>query len=212
MEEKIERVNNDLENNWWNYEIFLKERIEVSDEKIKKQSQTYIWFSFNDNWKRKCKKINSRQSIYVFKGDVYQGLNIESFSKKDTDFAQKHLRILSGLYGILKPLDVIEPYRLEMGTKLNNKRGKNLYEFWNEKITDSLNNCLTKNNAEYLLNLSSNEYFLSIQTKRINKRIIEVKFLDKKNDIYKIISFFAKKAAKINIFLLFIYEWINKKL
>ena len=151
-------------------------------------------FKRYQNWTSDFNLDNARQAILCFKGGVYQGLDVGTFSSDDLLYSQKYLRILSGLHGVLKPLDLIQPYRLEMGTKLNNKRGKNLYEFWDEKITDSLNHCITKNNAEYLLNLSSNEYFLSIQTKRINKRIIEVKFLDKKNDIYKIISFFAKKA------------------
>ena len=151
-------------------------------------------FKRYQNWTSDFNLDNARQAILSFKGGVYQGLDVGTFSSDDLLYSQKYLRILSGLHGVLKPLDLIQPYRLEMGTKLNNKRGKNLYEFWDEKITDSLNHCITKNNAEYLLNLSSNEYFLSIQTKRINKRIIEVKFLDKKNDIYKIISFFAKKA------------------
>ena len=130
-------------------------------------------FKRYQNWTSNFNLDNARQAILCFKGGVYQGLDVGTFSSDDLLYSQKCLRILSGLHGVLKPLDLIQPYRLEMGTKLNNKRGKNLYEFWDEKITDSLNNCLTKNNAAYLLNLSSNEYFLSIQTKRINKRILK---------------------------------------
>ena len=137
-------------------------------------------FKRYQNWTSDFNLDNARQAILCFKGGVYQGLDVGAFSSDDLLYSQKYLRIISGLHGVLKPLDLIQPYRLEMGTKLNNKRGKNLYEFWDEKITESLNTCLIKTNSEYLLNLASNEYFLSIQTKRINKKIIEVEFLDKK--------------------------------
>jgi len=146
------------------------------------------------NWSSDFNLSNSRQAIFCFKGGVYQGLDVNTFSDDDLFYSQKYLRIISGLHGILKPFDLIRPYRLEMGTKLINKRGKNLYEFWDEKITDYLNNILASNNANYLLNLASNEYFKSVKSKQICKKIIDVKFFDKKNDVYKIISFFAKKA------------------
>ena len=146
------------------------------------------------NWSSDFNLSNSRQAIFCFKGGVYQGLDVNTFSDDDLFYSQKYLRIISGLHGILKPFDLIRPYRLEMGTKLTNKRGKNLYEFWDEKITDYLNNILASNNANYLLNLASNEYFKSVKSKQICKKIIDVKFFDKKNDVYKIISFFAKKA------------------
>jgi|TARA_B100001741_G_C16465803_1_gene557501 cytoplasmic iron level regulating protein YaaA (DUF328/UPF0246 family) len=146
------------------------------------------------NWTSEFNLSNSRQALFCFKGGVYKGLDVDTFSNDDLLYSQKSLRIISGLHGILKPFDLIQPYRLEMGTKLVNKRGKNLYEFWNEKITESLNHCLENNSAKYLLNLASNEYFSSIKTKKINKKIIAIKFLDKKNDSYKTISFFAKKA------------------
>jgi len=109
-------------------------------------------------------------------------------------YAQNHLRILSGLHGILRPLDLMKAYRLEMGTNLNNKKGKNLYEFWGNKITNSLNNVLKTSYSEFVINLASNEYFKSIVPNKIHGRIINVKFLDKKNNNYKIISFFSKKA------------------
>ena len=146
------------------------------------------------NWSSDFNLSNSRQAIFCFKGGVYQGLDVNTFSDDDLFYSQKYLRIISGLHGILKPFDLIRPYRLEMGTKLTNNRGKNLYEFWDEKITDYLNNILASNNANYLLNLASNEYFKSVKSKQICKKIIDVKFFDKKNDVYKIISFFAKKA------------------
>ena len=137
---------------------------------------------------------DSKQSMLVFKGDVYQGLQAEDLSEADMKFAQKHIRILSGLYGILKPLDVMKPYRLEMGTKLETPKGKNLYEFWGNKITDKLNqNCIDSKN-EYLINLASNEYFDSVNKSELLKKVVTPKFLDKKNGNYKVISFFAKKA------------------
>ncbi len=146
------------------------------------------------NWSPNFNLSNSRQAIFCFKGGVYKGLDVGTFSDDDLFYSQKYLRIISGLHGILKPFDLIRPYRLEMGTKLTNNRGKNLYEFWDEKITEYLNNSLASNNAKYLLNLASNEYFKSVKSKKICKKIIDVKFFDKKNDVYKIISFFAKKA------------------
>ena len=147
-------------------------------------------------WKAQKKPSNnSRQSIYVFKGDVYQGLDIESFSKKDTDFAQKHLRILSGLYGILKPLDVIEPYRLEMGTKLKTNKGSDLYDFWGKHISKEIEKELNRMKSKTLINLASNEYYDSVQSLSEDIKVIAPIFKDKgKDGKYKIISFYAKKA------------------
>ena len=128
-------------------------------------------------WKAQKKPSdNSKQSIYVFKGDVYQGLDIESFSKKDTNFAQKHLRILSGLYGILKPLDIIEPYRLEMGTKITLDDSKNLYEFWKNKVTTFFNDEIVEN--ELFINLASNEYSSAIDKKSLNTKMVSPIFKD----------------------------------
>jgi len=146
------------------------------------------------SWNIDFNNSNARQSILCFKGGVYIGLDIDSFSEDDLLYSQNTLRILSGLHGLLKPLDLIKPYRLEMGTSLKNKNGKNLYDFWGDKITNSLNSSLEKSNSNYLLNLASNEYFKSVNYRKINVPIINVKFLDKKKDNYKIISFFAKKA------------------
>ena len=145
-------------------------------------------------WNFEFSLSNSRQAILCFKGGVYVGLDVASLSDDDLLYSQNSIRILSGLHGVLRPLDLIQPYRLEMGTKLKNSRGKNLYEFWGHKITKSINESLDKYNCDYLLNLASNEYYSSILPKEINKKIINVKFLDKKNDTYKTISFFAKKA------------------
>ncbi|MCF6241937.1 MAG: peroxide stress protein YaaA [Bacteroidales bacterium] len=138
---------------------------------------------------------NAQPAIFVFKGDVYQGMDIESFSKEDIHFANQNLRILSGLYGVLKPLDLIQEYRLEMGTKLNTSKAKNLYEFWGDKITLEINKAIEQSAGEkVLLNLASNEYFKSIQKNKLNYEVITPVFKDYKNGQYKIVSFFAKKA------------------
>ncbi|WP_323839705.1 peroxide stress protein YaaA [Photorhabdus africana] len=137
---------------------------------------------------------NARQAILAFKGDVYTGMQAESFSDKDFDFAQNHLRILSGLYGVLRPLDLMQPYRLEMGIKLENKRGKDLYTFWGDLITEKLNEALEQQGDNVLVNLASDEYFKSVNPKKLAGKIIKPVFLDEKNGKYKIISFYAKKA------------------
>jgi len=147
-----------------------------------------------NNWSIDVNELNARQSIFCFKGGVYLGLDVNHFSVQDLNYAQNYLRIISGLYGVLRPLDLIQPYRLEMGTRLNTERGNNLYQFWGDKITLELNKLLLNNQSQYLLNLSSNEYFKSILIKKFDGSIINVKFLDKKNGSYKVISFFAKKA------------------
>lgn len=144
-------------------------------------------------WQLPFTKNNSKQALLAFRGDVYQGLDPASLSKEDLDWAQDNLRILSGLYGILRPLDLMQPYRLEMGTKLKTKRGKDLYQFWGSTIAEELNKTFKSPNG-ILLNLASNEYFRSINQAKINARIITPAFMDYKNDKYKIISFFAKKA------------------
>ena len=116
------------------------------------------------SWKGlKEKSENSKQAIFVFKGDVYQGLDIDSFGKKDLEYSQNHLRLLSGLYGLLKPLDIIEPYRLEMGTKLKTDKGKNLYEFWGEEICNEIIKDLKSLKSNTIINLASNEYFDSVK-------------------------------------------------
>ncbi|WP_375183004.1 peroxide stress protein YaaA [Marinobacter sp.] len=136
---------------------------------------------------------NARQAALAFKGDVYTGLDAESFSEDDFAFAQSHLRMLSGLYGLLRPLDLMQPYRLEMGTKFENKRGKDLYAFWGNIITDELNRLLA-NDDGVLVNLASNEYFKSVRKKALDARIVTPQFKDWKNGQYKMISFYAKKA------------------
>ncbi|MBN48624.1 MAG: peroxide stress protein YaaA [Spongiibacteraceae bacterium] len=146
------------------------------------------------NWKTPFTSKNARAAALAFKGDVYLGLQAQNFGKRDFQFAQKHLRILSGLYGLLKPLDLIQPYRLEMGTRFENSRGKDLYSFWDNKITDALNTDLQASKSELLVNLASNEYFKSVKKKSLNGEIITPVFKDLKNGQYKIISFYAKKT------------------
>ena len=134
----------------------------------------------------------ARQAMLAFKGDVYTGLAAETMDQDDLDFAQQHVRMLSGLYGILKPLDAMLPYRLEMGTRLANPAGKDLYAFWGDSITDALNSELE--DEAVVVNLASNEYFKAVRTRRLNARLITPVFKDEKNGTYKIISFYAKKA------------------
>ncbi len=146
------------------------------------------------NWQRPFKPGNAKQALLAFKGDVYTGLAAENFEEADFQFAQQHLRILSGLYGLLKPLDLIQPYRLEMGTKLSNPRGANLYQFWDARITEALNRDLAKLAQPVIINLASNEYFRAVQTAKLHASVITPVFKDWKNGRYKIISFYAKKA------------------
>lgn len=145
------------------------------------------------DWHTPFTPDNARQAVLAFKGDVYTGLGAESFSPKDFDFAQTHLRMLSGLYGILKPLDLMQPYRLEMGTRFENSRGKDLYAFWGNRITNELNRLLVADDG-VLVNLASNEYFKSVNRKDLEGRLITPQFKDWKNGQYKMISFYAKKA------------------
>lgn len=147
------------------------------------------------SWKGSRKESpSSKQAIFVFKGDVYQGLNIEEFKKKDLDYSQNHLRLLSGLYGVLRPLDIIEPYRLEMGTKLKISNTKNLYEFWSDDITNQILKDLELIKSNTILNLASNEYFNSVKSLEKSANIISPAFKDLSKGKYKIISFYAKKA------------------
>ena len=148
---------------------------------------------FND-WQPNFTPENARQAILAFKGDVYTGLQAETFSEADFDFAQQHLRMLSGLYGLLRPLDLMQPYRLEMGTRLANPAGKDLYSFWGETLTEALNQALVAQGDDLLINLASDEYFKAVQPKKLNGRLIKPVFLDEKNGKFKIISFYAKKA------------------
>ena len=146
------------------------------------------------SWSEKPTSENAKQALLAFKGDVYTGLQAETFSEEDFDYAQDHLRILSGLYGLLKPLDLMQPYRLEMGIRLSNAKGKDLYEFWGDQIVDAINMQLGATGSKTLVNLASNEYFKAVNSGKLNGRLISPVFKDFKNGKYKIISFYAKKA------------------
>ena len=146
------------------------------------------------NWGVPFNLDNAKQSLLAFKGDVYTGLEADSLSNAQLAFAQKHLCILSGLYGLLRPLDLMQPYRLEMGLKFANQGGKNLYEFWGDSITKALNTQLKKSGTRALVNLASNEYYKSVQSGSLDAEVITPIFKDLKNGKYKIISFYAKKA------------------
>ncbi len=148
----------------------------------------------HSNWEEEHTLSNAKQSIYTFRGEVFNGLNIEQFNSDDLNFAQKGLRILSGLYGVLRPLDLIQPYRLEMSTKLENPEGKNLYEFWDDKIAQQIQKDVEKSGTNTLINLASNEYFKAIKGKLDNIKIITPVFKELKNDKYKVIAIYAKKA------------------
>ena len=146
------------------------------------------------SWQPDYAEPDARPALFAFKGDVYTGLDVERLLATELDRAQQHLRILSGLYGLLRPLDLMLPYRLEMGTELVNSRGKQLYEFWGDRITLALNQALAEQGDEVLINLASNEYFRAVQTKKLKASIFTPQFKDEKNGQFKMISFFAKKA------------------
>ena len=151
-------------------------------------------FDRYESWNKKFTPQNAKQAVLAFKGDVYTGLDAETFKADDFKFAQNHLRVLSGLYGLLRPLDLMQPYRLEMGTRLDTEAGKNLYEFWGSDITDGLNKQLKKIKSDTLINLASNEYFKSVKPKELNATIITPAFKEYKNGEYKMIGIYAKKA------------------
>lgn len=144
------------------------------------------------NWEDPNSSENSRQAVYAFKGDVYSGLDADTIDEDKLDYLQNSLRILSGYYGLLRPFDQILPYRLEMGTKLENQNGNNLYKFWGDKITDVLNEDIDEN--DIVINLASDEYFKSINKDKIKSKVITPVFKEFKNGSYKVIAIYAKKA------------------
>ena len=146
------------------------------------------------NWSAPFSLDNAKQAIFAFKGDVYTGLNAQTLTTKQLNYAQKHLRILSGLYGLLRPLDLMQAYRLEMGLKFANRGGANLYQFWGDQINDGLNAQLKKLKQDVLVNLASNEYFKAVRAKNLDAEIITPVFKDLKSGKYKVISFYAKRA------------------
>ena len=135
-----------------------------------------------------------KAAVFAFAGDTYKGLNVQNLKKNDLEFAQKHLRIISGLYGLLRPLDEIEPYRLEMGSKLKGKHGSSLYEYWGNKISENLNQHAKTIGSEILVNCASNEYFNAIDTNNLSLKVVTPVFMESKNGKEKIISFYAKNA------------------
>lgn len=166
----------------------IKKLMSISDQLAHINVERYNSFS-----KKKDPK-HARHAIFAFQGDVYQGLEAESFSNEELQYSQSHFRILSGLYGLIRPLDLIQPYRLEMGTKLRINGSKNLYEYWGDKISNQLNKDLKQQGDNLLINLASVEYFKSVDRKKLKARVIDVDFKDFSNGQYKVISFFAKKA------------------
>ncbi|SNY98626.1 peroxide stress protein YaaA [Halomonas sp. hl-4] len=145
-------------------------------------------------WQPPFSLENAKPAAQAFQGDVYTGLEADTFSDSENRFAQQHLRILSGLYGLLRPLDLIQPYRLEMGTKLANSAGKDLYAYWKPTLTKALDAAIAESGSKVLVNLASNEYFKAVDAKKLDARIITPVFKDEKNGTFKIISFYAKKA------------------
>lgn len=145
-------------------------------------------------WSPSFDDESARASILAFKGDVYQGLDAATMSKRDFTWAQKRLRVLSGLHGLLRPLDRIHPYRLEMGTKLDNPKGQDLYQFWGSKVTDALNEALAEQRSKVLVNLASNEYYKVVQADQIQGRVLTINFKEWRRDAYRFVSFSAKRA------------------
>ena len=166
----------------------LKDLMDISDKLAKINRERF------DRWALPFNQENAKQAVLAFDGGVYSGLKADTFSDKDFTFAQDHLRILSGLYGILKPLDLIQPYRLEMGVGFQNPKGKDLYAFWKESITKSLNKTLKKHSSPIIINCASIEYFSAIDLSKLNGDILSIVFKEYRNDELKFISFNAKKA------------------
>ena len=146
------------------------------------------------NFRTPFTQENARPALYAFKGDVYRGIDVEAYGEEELAFAQQHLRILSGLYGCLRPLDLIQPYRLEMKTRLKNPRGDNLYQFWGERITRCLNDELKQQREPTLVNLASNEYFKAVKPKLLEGRLLQINFKEVKNGKARVIAVFAKRA------------------
>lgn len=156
---------------------------------------TQLNFDRYFNWHLPFTPENAKQSVLVFDGEAFRGLNAKEFTDADFEHAQTHLRILSGLYGVLRPLDLIQPYRIEVSSKLQNPKGKDLYAFWKEKVTKSVITDLKKSDKpEIILNLASAEYFKTLDLKNRNIRVIDFEFLEYKNDVYRPIVIYTKKA------------------
>ncbi|WP_136417378.1 peroxide stress protein YaaA [Herbaspirillum sp. ST 5-3] len=146
------------------------------------------------SWTREFTRPAAKQAILAFNGDVYEGLSASTLSKRQLDYTQTHIRILSGLYGVLRPLDLMQPYRLEMGTRLANARGKDLYAFWGGVVTEALNETMRTKKSDMLVNLASEEYFKAVKPKLLRAQVVTPVFEDWKGGRYKVISFYAKRA------------------
>lgn len=166
----------------------IKELMGLSDQLAELNHGRYA------DWNTDFGAVEDRTAIQAFKGDVYRGFAVENFTEEDLSYAQEHLQILSGLHGLLKPLDLIKPYRLEMGTRLPVQRKKNLYEFWGDYIATRLNDALENQSSDVLINLASNEYFKSVDESKLKHRVIHFSFKDYKNGAYKILMTYAKLA------------------
>lgn len=166
----------------------IKELMSISDNLAELNVERY------HSYKPTHSKTNAKPCVLAFQGDVYQGLKAETFDESTMEFAQKHFRILSGLYGLLRPLDLIQPYRLEMGTKLAFDDYNTLYAYWGDKILNTLQKDLKAQGDDIIINLASVEYFKSVDRKQMGAQVIDVEFKDFKSDKYKIVSFYAKKA------------------
>ena len=166
----------------------LKKLMKISDKLAEENYNRFQDFS------KEFTLTNSSPALLAFKGDVYLGLDAETLNEDDLAFAQGHLCILSGLYGVLRPLDLMQPYRLEIGTAMKNPCGNNLYEFWGDKITAALNEDLQEWNMDEVLNLASNEYFKSVQKNKLNAKIFKAQFKEDRNGTLTFISYHAKKA------------------
>ena len=177
--------------------IDLQELMSISDDLAQLNAERNQQWSWSKN--QPFDDQNAKPAGYLFDGDVYTGLDMYNMDKETAIYVNEHLGILSGLYGVLKPLDLIQPYRLEMGTKLKNARGDNLYEFWGEEVTDVINAHMADSDDKVLVNLASNEYFKSVKKKALNAEIITPRFEDEKNGQYKVISFYAKKARGLMV-------------
>lgn len=166
----------------------IKDLMHISDALAKLNRDRYR------SYKKEFTAENSKSAITAFKGDVYVGLDVETLTDEEVEFANGHVRILSGLYGVLKPLDRMQPYRLEMGTRLENKQGTNLYHYWGDTLSKALNKELQEQESDVILNLASNEYFKAVDKKKLKAKIIDVDFREEKDGELKFVSFFAKKA------------------
>lgn len=166
----------------------MKSLFPISEKLVRLNMDRYQSFKHNP------KEESMRLAVYAFAGDTYVGLNSKSFSDKEIMFADQSIRIISGLYGLLKPTDFIQPYRLEMSTKLKNKNGKDLYAFWRKLLAKELNKILLRHHDQTLINLASNEYFNAIDQTEINASILNIEFLEEKDGLLKVVSFYAKKA------------------